>query len=907
MAYGTVKADGILDSNGNTLDVTTVTSEEATTSAKGYMSAADKTKLDAVEDNATADQTGAEIKAAYEAEADTNAYDDAAVAKLAGIEAGAEVNTVTSVNGQTGAVTVNGSTDLSYTASTRELASSTGDNATLPEVVAAGDSGLMTGADKTKLDAIESGATADQTGAEIKAAYEGEADTNAFTDADHTKLDGIEAGAEVNAVDSVAGKTGAVTLAKGDVGLGSVDNTADADKPVSTATQTALDAKADLVGGKLSTSQIPDLAVTEYKGDVADQTAMLAVSGEKGDWVTRQDDGKVYIITGDDPTSASDWAAITYPAAAVQSVAGKTGAVTLAAGDLTDVNTTGVSNGDLLTYNSLNSEFRPVTAQDFASEISAADIYDIEPEWNTTLQHHEVLTWDNNDEVWLNKFVDYADVTNTPSLATVATTGAYGDLSGTPTIPTNNNQLTNGAGYITSADGGDADTVDGLHASSFLRSDANDTINGVLYIGGTTVGGNEGGEVRLTHSPNSTLDGSNIVIDSYVNQIRFFEDGNNLRGAYLQLSDQAGSAGSEILTDASVANTLGFVDDGVITAIAEETPYDEDISGLSNAMAAFASNTELRITNGATSPMDLDTVLGDVVFDGVDVTLYYNNNASSVVITPDYGFTIGNDYYFGFDSPSTEAGTANGQTLSQIKIETTGALKDRISFGNKTEAWSSLNNSPPTSGIILIGGNEVAISNMSAKTYDAGDTVTVSMAKGHGIVVGQYWREKAATADPDSGLISTDERLALKRAQESLTTIESSYASTGGKVSFSPSLTTDGTVTAYYQVLGKQVHIRIEVKMTNGQYLNLSGMDMSTGSPRSNIYLPTDFGAFEGLTVGSYLKTDDTTYPPAITNCTFENLVCKTNNGNNIMNTPANYVSASGDDIVVLECFALLA
>jgi hypothetical protein len=36
-------------------------------------------------------------------------------------------------------------------------------------------------------------------------------------------------------------------------------------------------------------------------------------------------------------------------------------------------------------------------------------------------------------------------------LATVATSGAYGDLSGRPTIPTNTNQLTNGAGFITAA------------------------------------------------------------------------------------------------------------------------------------------------------------------------------------------------------------------------------------------------------------------------------------------------------------------------------------------------------------------------------------------------------------------------------------------------------------------------
>ena len=46
------------------------------------------------------------------------------------------------------------------------------------------------------------------------------------------------------AVDSVAGKTGVVTLVKGDVGLGNVDNTSDAAKPISTATQTALDLKA---------------------------------------------------------------------------------------------------------------------------------------------------------------------------------------------------------------------------------------------------------------------------------------------------------------------------------------------------------------------------------------------------------------------------------------------------------------------------------------------------------------------------------------------------------------------------------------------------------------------------------------------------------------------------------------
>lgn len=47
-------------------------------------------------------------------------------------------------------------------------------------------------------------------------------------------------------VSSVASRTGAVVLTKADVGLSNVDNTSDANKPVSTATQDALNLKADL-------------------------------------------------------------------------------------------------------------------------------------------------------------------------------------------------------------------------------------------------------------------------------------------------------------------------------------------------------------------------------------------------------------------------------------------------------------------------------------------------------------------------------------------------------------------------------------------------------------------------------------------------------------------------------------
>lgn len=82
---------------------------------------------------------------------------------------------VDSVNSQTGAVTLDPD-DLDDTATTNKF---------------------TTAADVSKLAGIESNATADQTGAEIKAAYEGEANTNVFTDAEKSKLTGIEASADV--------------------------------------------------------------------------------------------------------------------------------------------------------------------------------------------------------------------------------------------------------------------------------------------------------------------------------------------------------------------------------------------------------------------------------------------------------------------------------------------------------------------------------------------------------------------------------------------------------------------------------------------------------------------------------------------------------------------------------------
>ena len=69
-------------------------------------------------------------------------------------------------------------------------------------VGSASDSNVFTDADHSKLDAIEASATADQTAAEIVALVEAGTDSNTFTDADHSKLNAIEASATADQSDA---------------------------------------------------------------------------------------------------------------------------------------------------------------------------------------------------------------------------------------------------------------------------------------------------------------------------------------------------------------------------------------------------------------------------------------------------------------------------------------------------------------------------------------------------------------------------------------------------------------------------------------------------------------------------------------------------------------------------------
>ena len=159
-------------------------------------------KLNNIEENATADQTNAEIRTAVEAATDSNVFTDADHTKLNAIEASAtadqtasEIRTLVE-----SASDSNVFTDADHSKLNAIEASATADqtNAEIRTAVeAATDSNVFTDADHTKLNAIEAGATTDQTASEIRTLVESASDSNVFTDADHSKLNAIEASADV--------------------------------------------------------------------------------------------------------------------------------------------------------------------------------------------------------------------------------------------------------------------------------------------------------------------------------------------------------------------------------------------------------------------------------------------------------------------------------------------------------------------------------------------------------------------------------------------------------------------------------------------------------------------------------------------------------------------------------------
>lgn len=241
---------GITSVNGDTGPVIALDADDIddTATAHKFTSQTEILKLSNIEDNATADQNASEVP--YDNSGTTLVATDvnAALTELANAPGGGGSGTVTDVNGDSGPSITLDTDDISDASATNKY---------------------VTQAQKDKLDAIEPLATADQNSSEVP--YDNSTSLLVATNVKDA-IDEVVASTGSGSVTSVNGDTGpAVVLDKTDIGLGNVDNTADADKPVSTPQQTAIDLKAD-------TSAISTVGFTNDYNDLDNLPA--ASSGE---------------------------------------------------------------------------------------------------------------------------------------------------------------------------------------------------------------------------------------------------------------------------------------------------------------------------------------------------------------------------------------------------------------------------------------------------------------------------------------------------------------------------------------------------------------------------------------------------------------------------------------------------
>lgn len=168
--------------------------------------------------------------------------------------------------------------------------------------------------------------------------------TNDYTGAEKTKLSGIETGAQKNTITGVKGnaettyRTGNVNITATNIGLGNVNNTSDAEKPISTATKTALDGKQAKVTGAAST--ITGSNLTANRALLSNSSGKVAVSS-----ITSTELGYLDGVTSNIQTQLNS----KLSSAPVTSVNKKTGAVSLGAKDVgaqPTISANGILKGD---------------------------------------------------------------------------------------------------------------------------------------------------------------------------------------------------------------------------------------------------------------------------------------------------------------------------------------------------------------------------------------------------------------------------------------------------------------------------------------------------------------------------------------------------------------------------------
>ena len=264
-------------------------------------------------------------------------------------------------------------------------------------------------------------------------------------------------------VQSVAGRTGTVTLSKSDVALANVDNTSDANKPISTATQNALDAKA-----------------------AATHTHALSA------------------ITGVGTAATKDFPA-TGNAATGEVVIGSDTRLTNSRAPTTHASTHASGGTDAITPESIGAATTSHTHS--AAQVTGLANVATSGSYSDLSGRPSLVTVATTGA--------YSDLTGRPALSTVATTGSYADLSNKPTIPSAQvnsdwsavggvSQILNKPSFSAVATSGSYLDLSNTPSSYSLPAATSSSLGGVKVGSGISV--DVDGTISVSSSGSGTLD-----------------------------------------------------------------------------------------------------------------------------------------------------------------------------------------------------------------------------------------------------------------------------------------------------------------------------------------------------------------------------------------------------------------
>jgi len=207
-----------------------------------------------------------------------------------------------------------------------------------------------------------------------------------------------------------------------------------------------------------------------------------------------------------------------------------------------------------------------------------------------------------------------------------------------------------------------------LGANSGLSFNKSSGIFSTKLISVTNSTGDEGGEILLAKpSTNTTLVGTGITIDSYQNRLRFFEQGGSARGAYIDLTECVGGAGTNLLNPTSAPDT---------------TARNTANAAFIQANAAFtAANSAGVYANGAFAAANAATATDTTQNNSITAAFAAANAATATDTTQNNSITAA---FTAANSAGVYANGAFARANNSLNANTGGTVTGDLTIGTGT-------------------------------------------------------------------------------------------------------------------------------------------------------------------------------------------------------------------------------